>query len=402
MWAATRMQRQAVWTAWSALAVSLSIMSAAVGEEPNYPTHPVRMIAASAAGGNPDVMARLLVNRLSEVLKSPFIVEDVPGVGGVIAAKRVAAASPDGYNLMLNDSGALAISILTNPDADYRLEDFTPITALASLPTVLVVKPSVPVNTLSEFVALAKSKPGAMSFGSAGAGSIHQLTMVIFEQRAGIELLHVPYRGGTGLVNALLTGEVDAGWSGIGNVLSLIRTGKLRALCLSVLQTRSVAARGPDMRRARLQGFRRRNDAWTANIGRRVAGDRWPSAIRGREDTPRAGDDRTHDDARHSPQGERHGVICPVHEATISNAIRASSKPFTSKPNSSAGLISFQFGQRPGLRAEKRKPPPRLPGGGSEPAKPGLGRSLDAIFRGRRLVASLRENSAPERADFLL
>ena len=162
------------------------------------------MIAASAAGGNPDVMARLLANRLSEVFKNPFIVEDVPGVGGVIAAKRVAAATPDGYTLMLNDSGALAISIVTNPDADYRLEDFTPITALASLPTVLVIKPSVPANTLSEFVALAKSKPGAMSFGSAGAGSIHQLTMVMFEQRAGIELLHVPYRGGTGLVNALL------------------------------------------------------------------------------------------------------------------------------------------------------------------------------------------------------
>ncbi len=223
-------------TASSALALGLILISAAFGEDLNYPTHPVRMIAASAAGGNPDVMARLLANRLSEVFKNPFIVEDVPGVGGVIAAKRVAAATPDGYTLMLNDSGALAISIVTNPDADYRLEDFTPITALASLPTVLVIKPSVQANTLSEFVALAKSEPGAMSFGSAGAGSIHQLTMVMFEQRAGIELLHVPYRGGTGLVNALLTGEVDSGWSGIGNVLSLIRTGKLRALCLSVLQ----------------------------------------------------------------------------------------------------------------------------------------------------------------------
>ncbi len=223
-------------TASSALALGLILISAAFSEDLNYPTHPVRMIAASAAGGNPDVMARLLANRLSEVFKNPFIVEDVPGVGGVIAAKRVAAATPDGYTLMLNDSGALAISIVTNPDADYRLEDFTPITALASLPTVLVIKPSVPANTLSEFVALAKSEPGAMSFGSAGAGSIHQLTMVMFEQRAGIELLHVPYRGGTGLVNALLTGEVDSGWSGIGNVLSLIRTGKLRALCLSVLQ----------------------------------------------------------------------------------------------------------------------------------------------------------------------
>jgi tripartite-type tricarboxylate transporter receptor subunit TctC len=218
-----------------AVAVGLSLLlSAAVAED--YPTHPVRLLAASAAGGNPDVMGRLLANRLSEVLGNAFIVEDVPGVGGVIAAKQIAAASPDGYTLMLNDSGALAISIAMNPDANYRLEDFTPITALATLPTVLVIKPSVPANTLSEFVALAKSKPGTMTFGSAGSGSIHQLTMVIFEQRAGIELLHVPYRGGTGLVNALLTGEVDAGWSGIANVLSLIKTGKLRALCLSVLK----------------------------------------------------------------------------------------------------------------------------------------------------------------------
>jgi tripartite-type tricarboxylate transporter receptor subunit TctC len=94
----------------------------------------------------------------------------------------------------------------------------------------------VPANTLAEFVALAKSKPGGMSFGSAGTGSIHQMTMIIFAKQAGIALLHVPYRGGTGLVNALLTGEVDSGWSGIPNVVSLIKTGKLRALCISVLR----------------------------------------------------------------------------------------------------------------------------------------------------------------------
>jgi tripartite-type tricarboxylate transporter receptor subunit TctC len=152
----------------------------------------------------------------------------------VVAAKEIAAAPADGYTLMLSDSGAMAISIAMNPDANYSLKDFTPITALATLPTVLVIKPAVPANTLAEFVALAKAKPGTMSFGSAGSGSIHQLTMVIFEQQAGIQLLHVPYRGGTGLVNALLTGEVDAGWSGIPNVISLIKTGKLRALCLSV------------------------------------------------------------------------------------------------------------------------------------------------------------------------
>jgi tripartite-type tricarboxylate transporter receptor subunit TctC len=218
-------------------AIALSLLSMpARADDANYPTHPVRLIAASAAGGNPDVLARLLSARLGEMFNNAFVVEDVPGVGGVIAAKQTAAALPDGYTLGLNDSGSLGISIAMNPDTGYTLKDFAPITALARLPTVLVVKPDVPAATLADFVALAKSKPGAMSFGSAGTGSIHQMTMIIFEKQAGISLLHVPYRGGTGLVNALLTGEVDVGRSGIPNVVSLIKTGKLRALCVSVLQ----------------------------------------------------------------------------------------------------------------------------------------------------------------------
>jgi tripartite-type tricarboxylate transporter receptor subunit TctC len=219
----------------AALLMSLAV-TAALADDANYPNHPVRMLAASAAGGNPDVIARLLSAKLSEVFNNPFVVEDVPGVGGVIAANQTVEAPPDGYTLSLNDTGALAINLAMNPEVKYKLKDFTPITALATLPTVLVIKPAVPATTLAEFVALAKSKPGTMTFGSAGSGSIHQMTMVIFEQQAGIQLLHVPYRGGTGLVNALLTGEVDSGWSGISNVLSLIQTGKLRALCLSVLQ----------------------------------------------------------------------------------------------------------------------------------------------------------------------
>ena len=215
-------------------AMALALLASRSSAQDAYPTHPVRVIAASAAGGNPDVLARILSARLSEIFNNPFVVEDVPGVGGVIAAKQTAAARPDGYTLGLNDSGSLGISIAMNPDANYTLQDFTPITALARLPTILVIRPDVPANTLAEFVALAKAKPGAMSFGSAGTGSIHQMTMIIFEKAAGISLLHVPYRGGTGLVNALLTGEVDAGWSGIPNVVSLIKTGKLRALCISV------------------------------------------------------------------------------------------------------------------------------------------------------------------------
>jgi tripartite-type tricarboxylate transporter receptor subunit TctC len=217
------------------LAVALSLSAAAAQERP-YPNHPVRILAASAPGGNPDVLARLVANRLSEMLGEAFVVENVPGAGGVLAAKRAASTSPDGYTLMLNDSGALAINVAMNPEANYDpLKDFTPITALATVPTVLVLHPSVPAKTLDEFIALAKSKPGGMSFGSAGPGSIHQLTQEVFAERTGIRLLHVPYRGGTALVNGLLTGEIQAGWSGIPNVRSLIATGQLRALCVSVL-----------------------------------------------------------------------------------------------------------------------------------------------------------------------
>jgi tripartite-type tricarboxylate transporter receptor subunit TctC len=220
------------------LTVALGIVfvaTAAQTQEANYPSRPVHVLAAAAPGGNPDVLARLLSQRLSEVLGQPFVVENVPGAGGILAAKRIADASPDGYMLMLNDSGALAININMSPDATYRLKDFTPITALATVPTALVIIPSVPANNLNEFIALAKSKADAMSYGSAGAGSIHHLTMEIFAERTGIKLLHVPYRGGSALVNGLLTGEIQAGWSGLPNVIPHIKAGKLRGLCVSVL-----------------------------------------------------------------------------------------------------------------------------------------------------------------------
>ncbi len=237
-----------------ALAVA-AFATAAQAQEPNYPSRAVHVLAAAAPGGNPDVLARLLSQRLSELLGQPFVVENVPGAGGILAAKRIADAPPDGYMLMLNDSGALAINITMSPDATYKLKDFTPITALATVPTALVIIPSVPANNVNEFIALAKSKPGVMSYGSAGAGSIHHLTMEIFAERTGINLLHVPYRGGTALVNGLLTGEIQAGWSGLPNVISHIQAGKLRGLCVSVLKRAVSLPDVPTCDEAGIKGF---------------------------------------------------------------------------------------------------------------------------------------------------
>jgi tripartite-type tricarboxylate transporter receptor subunit TctC len=220
-----------------AAALAAILCCAASAQDEPWPRYPVRLIAASGPGGNPDVMGRLLADKFATAFGKPFVVENIPGAGGIVAANMVAKAAPDGHVLMFGDSGAMAINPALNPGLGYDpVKDFAPVTALVTLPTILVVHPAVAAGTLDEFIALAKKEPGKMSYGSAGAGSIHHLTMAIFADRAGIDLLHVPYRGGSAMVNGLLTGEIQAGWSGIPNVMQLIEAGKLRGLCVSTLQ----------------------------------------------------------------------------------------------------------------------------------------------------------------------
>jgi len=222
----------------------------------DYPAKPVRILAGAAAGGNPDLIARLLASKLGESFGRPFIVEDVPGAGGVVAAETVARAAPDGHTLMVGSSSALAINIAVNPNVTYHpLRDFAPVTALAAVPSVLIAHPSLPAASLQEFVALAKSKPGALSYGSAGVGSIHHLTMAAFVSRAGIDLVHVPYKGGTALVAGVLTGQVPVGWSGIPNVAPHIRAGKLRVYAISTASRSALLAEVPTVAELGYPGF---------------------------------------------------------------------------------------------------------------------------------------------------
>jgi len=201
----------------------------------SYPTKSVRLVAAAAPGGNPDVLARMLAAKLSDSFGRPFVVENLPGAGGVVAAEQVARAQPDGHTLMLGDSGALAINVALNPRLTYSpLKDFTLITALAAVPTVLVVHPSLSVSSLNDFLREGRAKQ--LAYGSAGNGSVHHLTMAVFLSRTGLQMLHVPYKGGSALVAAVLAGEVQSGWSGIPNVAAHIRAGKLRVLCISTAQ----------------------------------------------------------------------------------------------------------------------------------------------------------------------
>jgi tripartite-type tricarboxylate transporter receptor subunit TctC len=237
-------------------AFALLLPTTALAQDDAWPTHAVRLIAASGPGGNPDVMARLLADKFATAFGKPFVVENVPGAGGIVAANLVAKSPPDGNVLMFGDSGAMAINPALNPNLGYDpIKDFAPVTALVTLPTILVANPAVPAENLDEFIALAKRQPGNMSFGSAGAGSIHHLTMAIFAERVGIDLLHVPYRGGSAMVNGLLTGEIQVGWSGIPNVQSLIAGGQLRGYCVSVLQRSASTPAIPTCDELGIKGF---------------------------------------------------------------------------------------------------------------------------------------------------
>jgi tripartite-type tricarboxylate transporter receptor subunit TctC len=203
-----------------------------------YPSRTVRIIVNSP-GGNPDILARLLAQKLTSALGQSFVVEDLQGAGGSLAAKFVASARPDGYVLYVGDSGTLAINPVLKPNLAYNpLRDFTPITALINVPTVLVLEPSVPAKTLQNFVALAKTKPGEMNYGSPGVGSIHHFTHEIFAERAGIKLQHVPFRSAGAMVAGILAATIQAGWSGIPNIQPLIETDKLRALCIRAVFAR--------------------------------------------------------------------------------------------------------------------------------------------------------------------
>jgi tripartite-type tricarboxylate transporter receptor subunit TctC len=232
-------------------AFSCILLAAAAHGQEAYPSKSVRLVAAAAPGGNPDVLARMLAVKLADAFGRPFVVENIPGAGGVVAAEQVARAPADGHTLMLGDSGAMAINVALNPRLGYHpLKDFTLITALAAVPTVLVVNSGVAANSLADYINLAKSRQ--LAYGSAGNGSVHHLTMAVFLARNGVEMLHVPYKGGSALVAAVLTGEVQSGWSGIPNVAAHIRAGKLRVLCISTAQ-RSGAL--PDVPTAAELGF---------------------------------------------------------------------------------------------------------------------------------------------------
>jgi tripartite-type tricarboxylate transporter receptor subunit TctC len=198
-----------------------------------YPSRPVRIIVGFAAGGPNDLLARLIGQWLSERLGQPFVIENRPGAGSNIATETVVRAPPDGYTLLLVGSpNAINATLYDNLNFNF-IRDITPIAGLIRGALVMVVHPSVPANTLPEFIAYAKANPGKLSYGSGGIGGITHITPELFKMMASVNMVHVPYRGVAPALTDLLGGQVQVLFANPAQSIPYVRDGKLRALAIS-------------------------------------------------------------------------------------------------------------------------------------------------------------------------
>jgi tripartite-type tricarboxylate transporter receptor subunit TctC len=216
--------------------VALSLLSGAAGRSAQaqarwVPDKPLRIVVPFAAGGSTDVTARLVAQALGERLGQTVVVDNRAGAGGNIGAEVVARAEPDGYTLLLATSSTNATNAALYKRLPFNpVKDFTPISQIAFVPNLLVVNPDLPVKSIAELVAYAKARPGALNYGSGGAGSSLHLAAAVFAARAGIEMVHVPYRGGAPVAADLLAGKIQLSFSPLVEVLQQVRAGKLRPL----------------------------------------------------------------------------------------------------------------------------------------------------------------------------
>ena len=222
----------------------------------DYPSKPVRLVVSFAAGGISDVLARALAIPLSKQLGQQVIVDNKPGAGTSIAGDYMAKAAPDGYTIWLQDITTHAINVNLYSKLPYdSVKDFTFIAMVASTPLMLVVHPSTPANSVKELVALLKSNPGKYSYGSSGTGTIVHLASEMLKQSAGVDALHVPYKGSNPATAAILGGEVTFVFSTMPPAISNAKAGKLRALAVTTATRVAPAPEIPTMIEAGLPKF---------------------------------------------------------------------------------------------------------------------------------------------------
>ena len=237
------------------LAAIVSILAPITAAAQAYPAKPVRVVIPWPPGGSNDVVGRIVAQKLAEALGQQFVIDNRPGAAGSIGSDVVAKAPADGYTLMVHSTTHVGNAHLYKKLPYDTLKDFTGVAMLVSQPGVLTVHPSLPVKSVKGFIALAKSRPGQILYSSSGNGSAPHLSMALFISMAGIDIVHVPYKGGAQQVTALVAGEAQASLATVSTVIEQIRAGKLRPLGVNSLQRVAVLPDTPPIAQAGVPGY---------------------------------------------------------------------------------------------------------------------------------------------------
>ena len=237
-------------------AVAAAAHPALAADAAAFPSKPVRLIVPFTPGGSTDILARAIGQKLSESWRQPVVIENRPGAGGAIGMELAAKAPADGTTMVMGHIGTLAANPALYRSLSYDpVRDFTPVTLVAMVPNVLVVGPAVPSRSVAEFVALAKSKPGKLDYGSGGNGSAAHLAMEYFKLKAGVDLQHVPYKGTAPALTDLLGGQIAVILTGLPPVLQHVKSGKLRILGVASRERLAAFPEIPTIAESGVTGF---------------------------------------------------------------------------------------------------------------------------------------------------
>ena len=221
-----------------------------------YPSKPVRIVVGFPASGMSDNLARVIANALTQQMGQTFIIDNKPGAGTTIAADNVAKSAPDGHTLFMQDLTSHAISASLYKKLPFDpVKDFTTITLVASTPLVMVVNPAANISSVKELIDIAKANPGKLNYGSSGIGSILHLSGELFKQRAGIDLLHVPYKGATGSTAAMMGGEINVTFSTMPTAVPLVKSGRIKAIAVTAAKRSGAMPDVPTMQQAGIHEY---------------------------------------------------------------------------------------------------------------------------------------------------
>jgi tripartite-type tricarboxylate transporter receptor subunit TctC len=233
----------------------LAVLAASLPARADYPDRTIRIVVPYPPGGFNDTLGRIVAQKLSEAWGLPAVVENRPGGGTLIGTESVAKAPPDGYTLLV-----VAFPFAVNPSLYAKLpydtvKDFAPLILAGETPNLLVVNPSVPINSVKELIDAAKAKPGSLSYGSTGSGSSNHLSMELFRLMTGVNIVHVPYKGSAPMVTDLLGGHVQVAFDNTPNVLPQVKAGKLRALAITSAARHAMVPDVPTVAEAGVPGY---------------------------------------------------------------------------------------------------------------------------------------------------